>query len=304
MNMCYPYLNDLLQAVLGVRVPLHFPLFGIFVALGIAVAASVYAAAARQAESFGRLPAGAHLVVNDLVLVTVLAGLVGARVFHILDHLDEFLQAPTSLIFTRGGFSIYGGLCFGTLAGVVLLRRRGLPVVPTLDAVAPALMLGYAIGRMGCQISGDGDWGVPADVTLKPGWLPMWFWAQTYSGNILGEVVPYPGVYPTPLYEAIASLLIFAILQACSKRPRRPPGYLFSLYLLFAGFERLLIEKIRVNPRLAILDVSFTQAELISMLLILLGIAGLLTALPSQRSWLRYGIPLGLIVLLSACVAL
>lgn len=304
MDASYPYLGDLLHAALGVNVALPLPMFGLFVALAVAIAASVFTQDARRAEAFGRLPVDAHQVASDLTIVTLFAGLVGARLFHVLDHWDDFLQNPGSLIFTRSGFSIYGGLCFGALAGMLLVRWRGLPVVPILDAVAPALMLAYAIGRVGCQVSGDGDWGIPADMTLKPGWLPTWFWAQTYEGNIVEAVLPPPGVYPTPIYETIAALLTFAVLRRWAQR-QRPPGNVFFLYLLFTGFERLLIEKIRLNPRFALLDVTvFTQAELISVLLILIGIAGLLKTLPAQRKWLRYGTLLGMLALLSACVAL
>ena len=303
MNVSYPYLGDLVHAALGVDVRLPLPMFGLFLALAIVIAASVFTQDARRAEAFGRLPVDAHQVAGDLTVVTLCAGLVGARLFHVLDHWDDFLQDPGSLIFTRGGFSIYGGLCFGALAGMLLVRRRGLPVVPILDSVAPALMLGYAIGRIGCQVSGDGDWGIPADLALKPVWLPTWFWAQTYEGNVVGAVLPPPGVYPTPVYETIAALLTFVVLRMWALQ-QRPLGSIFFLYILFTGFERLLIEKIRLNPRFALLDVTFTQAEFISVLVILIGIAGMLKTLPAQRKWLRYGIPLGMLALLSACVAL
>jgi len=172
-----------------------------------------------------------------------------------------------------------------------------------LDSVAPALLLGYAVGRLGCQVSGDGDWGVAANLALKPEWLPTWLWAQTYQGNILGEVIPPPGVYPTPIYESMAAFLMFSILQRVAIRPRSV-GCIFALYLLCTGFERLLIEKIRVNPRLDFLGFTFTQAELISVCLIVLGTGMLIGALPRKRRWLRLCVPLGLIALLSACVAI
>jgi phosphatidylglycerol:prolipoprotein diacylglycerol transferase len=183
------------------------------------------------------------------------------------------------------------------------LRGRSIPILPMLDSVAPALLLGYAVGRMGCQVSGDGDWGIAANLALKPEWLPMWLWAQTYQGNIVGDVIPFPGVYPTPIYESVAALLMFSILQMFAKQVR-PLGSIFALYLLCAGFERLLIEKIRVNPLLNFLGFAFTQAELISVCLILVGTGMLISALPHRRRWLRYSIPLGLIALLSACVAI
>lgn len=300
--MSYPYLGDLVRAGLGVNVPLPIPMFGVFVALAVVLAACAFSLNMRRAEALHRLPAGSHHVVNDLVTATLLAGIVGARVFDILDHLPDFAADPAALIFSRRGFSIYGGLLFGVAAGMWLVRRRGLPVLAMLDCVAPALLLGYAIGRIGCQVSGDGDWGIAANLALKPHWLPTWLWAQTYQGNIVGEAIRAPGVYPTPIYESAAALLMFSLLQWWAKRPRTL-GNVFAIYLLCAGFERLLIEKIRINPRLHFLGFAFTQAELISVCLVLVGIGMLLLALPRERRWLRLGIPLALLALLSACVA-
>src|SRR5690606_3779525 len=113
-------------------------------------------------------------------------GILGARVFHILEYPQEFLQNPWGMIFSRDGLSIYGGLIFGVVSGAIYLQKRGVPILPMLDALAPSLALGYAIGRIGCQISGDGDWGTAANMQLKPEWLPDWFWAQTYENNIAG----------------------------------------------------------------------------------------------------------------------
>jgi phosphatidylglycerol:prolipoprotein diacylglycerol transferase len=186
---------------------------------------------------------------------------------------------------------------------VLLLRRHRLPIPAMLDALAPSLMLGYAIGRLGCQLSGDGDWGIAADMALKPGWLPDWWWAQTYDGNMLGVVIAQPGVYPAPLYESLAALLLFGVLWALRSLPLRP-GHLFSLYLLLAGFERLLVEKIRVNPRHEWFGVALTQAEIISVLLILTGMLGLLVAARGRRLWPRIALATGIVAALSACVPL
>ena len=242
-------------------------------------------------------------MVSDLVLVSVLAGLVGARVFDILDHPASFLAHPLAEIFTRTGFSIYGGLCFGFIAGAIFLKRREIPVAPMLDAVAPSLMLGYAIGRLGCQLSGDGDWGIASNLALKPQWLPHWLWAQTYDGNILGITIPAPGVYPTPLYESLVCLALFALLWRLRRGGERP-GYLFSIYLILAGFERLLVEKIRINPRHDWIGIPLTQAELISFLLVLVGLGGVIWTLAGRRIWLRVLLAAGVLVALSACVPL
>jgi phosphatidylglycerol:prolipoprotein diacylglycerol transferase len=301
--MSYPYLTDVLNAVFGTDWTLPIPTFGMLVALAFVIATRVAGANVRRLEEAGSLPPSAHLLVGDMVAISGLAGVAGARLFHILDNADQFMADPLALILSRGGFSIYGGLLAGIATGVLLLRRHRLPIPAMLDALAPSLMLGYAIGRLGCQLSGDGDWGIAADMALKPGWLPDWWWAQTYDGNMLGVVIAQPGVYPAPLYESLAALLLFGVLWALRSLPLRP-GHLFSLYLLLAGFERLLVEKIRVNPRHEWFGVALTQAEIISVLLILTGMLGLLVAARGRRLWPRIALATGIVAALSACVPL
>jgi phosphatidylglycerol:prolipoprotein diacylglycerol transferase len=204
----------------------------------------------------------------------MLAGVAGARLFHILEHTDSFLASPWEMIFSRSGLSVFGGLIFGTLAGLLYIRRWNLPARPMLDAVAPSMMLGYAIGRIGCQISGDGDWGIPSDMSLKPDWIPTWAWAQTYDHNIFGVVIPPPGVYPTPMYETLMGLACFAVLWMLRKHPHKA-GWLFSVYLLLAGLERLLIEQIRVNPVFQFGPIHGTQAEMVATVLAVCGAVGI-----------------------------
>lgn len=299
--MSFPYLSDLLNAVFGTALWLPIPMFGLVVVLAIVIASVTAASGARWQESQGRLPDRSHEIVADLALVCALSGIVGARIFYIADHMDELIADPLALIFTRSGFSIYGGLCFGVAAGIVFLKRRSIPVRPMLDAVAPSLMLGYGIGRLGCQLAGDGDWGVAADLSSKPGWIPDWLWAQSYEGNILGVTVPAPGVYPTPLYEFAAAMLLFGALWFL-RSPRQRPGYLFSVYLLLAGFERLLIEKIRINVEHDVFGFLLTQAELISLFLVAGGLLGILLTLNTRTLWVKALVSVGVISALSACV--
>jgi len=299
--MSYPYVTDILNALFGTQWRLPIPVFGFIVVVAILMATFV---ARREVQRLGRdrkLPDTAHLIVSDLAMVTGLAGLVGARFFDVLDNLSQFVAAPAAMVFSRSGFSIYGGLLFGVLAGIVFLKRHSIPIRPMLDAVAPAMMIGYAIGRQACQVVGDGDWGVASDMALKPGWLPAWFWAQTYDGNILGVAIESPGVYPTPIYESMAAFALFGVLWAFRRHPHHA-GFLFSLYLLFAGFERLLIEKIRINAEHAILGLSLTQAEAVSVVVIAAGLIGALMTLQTRRRWTRIAFSLAVLSALSACV--
>lgn len=298
--MSFPYVTDMINAAFGTRWNLPLPTFGLIFAIAVLVATFVATRAVKQYEERGKLPTGSHVVFSDAALLSVLAGIVGARAFDILDNLDRFVADPISMILTRTGFSIYGGLLFGIVAGVIFVRRRSIPVMPMLDATAPALMLGYGIGRLGCQVSGDGDWGIPANMELKPSWLPDGLWTQTYDGNIVGAVIAPPGVYPTPIYEVLMALGIFWMLWRLRFHHNRA-GYLFSVYLIAAGFERLLIEKIRVNTRYEVLGALVTQAEAISALLIIAGLIGVLATLRTNQVWAIVFVSVGVLAALSAC---
>lgn len=291
--MSYPYLSDLVLDLTGLDLPLPIPMFGLFVAVAMLSASRwlqrrldvLYAAGAigpmRLPAKGGKAgqPVSPAEGVPELTVWVMLAGIVGARLFHILESLDEFAVDPWGMIFTTSGLSIFGGLIAGTAVGLAWALRRGLPLARLLDAAAPAMMLGYAIGRVGCQVSGDGDWGMRADLALKPDWLPLWAWAQTYVNNVVGTIIAPPGVYPTPLYEAAVAGLCFGLLYLLRNHGFRP-GWLFAVYLLLAGAERLLIEQIRINPVLDFQIVRATQAEFISGVLIA---AGLLWTMYASR---------------------
>ncbi|MEJ2594850.1 MAG: prolipoprotein diacylglyceryl transferase [bacterium] len=164
-------------------------------------------------------------------------------------------------------------------------HRHGIRWKYLADAVSPSLIIAYGIGRIGCQLAGDGDWGI-VNTAPKPGWLaflPDWTWSYTYPHNILNEGVPIPGcegahcyelaeaVFPTPLYETTMAVIIFFILWSLRKRIGTP-GVLFSIYLMFNGLERFLIEKIRINNVFDLFGLQVTQAEVISSVIFLTGL--------------------------------
>ncbi len=309
--MAYPYLSDIFNAWFGTEWHIPIAMFGTFVALAIVVASYILRLEFSRFEKIGLLPRSIcapdgskapHELVSDLVVTCAIWGLIGARLFHILDYPSEFLSDPLGMILMRSGFSIYGGLILGVFAGISFLKKRSVPITTSLDAAAPAMILGYGIGRLGCQISGDGDWGIASNMSLKPTWLPDWLWAQTYQNNILGVSIPEPGVYPTPIYEFGVALLIFLVLWSVRVRIRNP-GALFSLYLILSGFERLLIEKIRINKELIVFEFSFTQAEIISILLIIAGLAGVLTT-SSSKLIAKLGLSFVVVGALTACASI
>ncbi|MCS7082011.1 MAG: prolipoprotein diacylglyceryl transferase [Bacteroidetes bacterium] len=292
----YPRITDLLYDLFGWRSPIPLYSFGLMVAVGILLAAYTTAANFRWMHRSGILPAIAirlrrkgqarseHAVrppsevVGNLALIAAATGLVGAKLFHIWEYWDLFRARPWEMLFSPGGLTFYGGLITGALGVVWALRRYRIPIKPAADAIAPGLMLAYGVGRIGCHLAGDGDWGIPADLAAKPDWLPTWLWAETYPRAIVGP--PEVPVYPTPLYEFFLCTLFFGLLWVLRRHPYRF-GWLFSLYLVLNGLERFLIEQIRVNPRFSFFGWQVTQAELIALLLMLGGLVGL------WRTWRR-----------------
>ncbi len=302
-----PQYSDLTNVCMYPRIleiPLPFSIGGIesltIHSFGAMVALAVLAAAWLTGREFDRLYAAGRLkgvrlpveakdkgrrrntmqvvspsaLVGTLVVLVVVFGFAGAKLFHILENLPDFFANPGAMIFSSGGFTFYGGLLVAAVAIAWYLRNKKLSVPISADAVAPSLMLGYGIGRLGCHLAGDGDWGIAADLSAKPGWIPTWLWAETYPNNILGVHIPEPGVYPTSIYEFLMATALFGVLWGFRKHPFKP-GWLFSLYLVFAGIERFLIEQIRVNNVLNFFGIDATQAEFISVLMIVAGLVGL-----------------------------
>jgi phosphatidylglycerol:prolipoprotein diacylglycerol transferase len=292
----YPRLSDFLERLLGVDLPFDIYSFGAMVAVAILVAAWIASKELDRMYASGliagvRVPetkAGKRVTYSDVspssimgtvTVITVFGGFAGAKLFHILENLDDFFAAPLSMIFSSGGFTFYGGLVFASIGVVWYVKKKGLGVGRFIDAVAPTLILAYGIGRIGCHLAGDGDWGIESDPGARPAFLPEWLWAETYPNNILtGAPLPAP-VYPTSLYEFAAGLLLFGFLWMIRKH-KHAPGWLFSMYLLVAGIERFVIEKIRVNNEFDLLGFSVTQAEVISIALVALGVLGL------ARTWM------------------
>ncbi len=224
-----------------------------------------------------------HERVGDIVLQAALWGFLGAKIFHNLENIDDLIKDPLGSLISFSGLTFYGGLILATIAIIFYVRKYKIRVIHFADAMAPTMLFAYAAGRIGCHMSGDGDWGIP-NFNPKPfTWIPDWAWAYTYPHNVLNEGVHIPGcegaycnqlpltVYPTTLYEIIIMFALFLIMWSFRKKITQP-GILSGIYMIFAGGERFMIEKIRVNNRIASLPFQPTQAELISILLILLGL--------------------------------
>ncbi|MCC7231927.1 MAG: prolipoprotein diacylglyceryl transferase [Bacteroidia bacterium] len=227
-------------------------------------------------------------IVPEITMAAAFGGLLGAKIFHILEYWDDFIRDPAGMFFSGSGLTMYGGLIVGAVTTIYYGRKHHIRPLILSDAAAPGLMLAYGTGRLGCQLAGDGDWGI-VNTAAQPGWLdwlPSWTWSYTYPHNVINEGVPIAGceghhcsqlaqgVFPTPLYESVICILLFFVLWKMRKRIPAP-GVLFSWYLLFNGCERFMIEAIRVNSKYHVLGMAFTQAQLISTLLVITGIAGI-----------------------------
>lgn len=223
-------------------------------------------------------------LMGNILLIAAITGLLGAKIFHNLENLDDFAVDPIGALLSFSGLTFYGGLIVAAYAVLHYTGKHGINWKHMIDAAAPGLILAYGIGRIGCHLSGDGDWGI-VNLAAKPEWmamLPDWMWSFTYPHNVLGEGIPIMGcegkhcfelpqpVYPTPFYEVMMSLTIFGVLWAIRKQIKTP-ALLFSIYLICNGLERFLIESIRVNTTYHIFDKHITQAQLISSALMLIG---------------------------------
>jgi phosphatidylglycerol:prolipoprotein diacylglycerol transferase len=235
-----------------------------------------------------------YQLTGNVTLISAGAGLLGAKLFDGLENFSDFIKHPVEYLFSFSGLTVYGGLIVGSISVLYYIKKKGMSLLHFMDAAAPAMMIGYSVGRIGCQMAGDGDWGI-ANLAPKPGWmsfLPDWMWSFNYPHNVIGntlpsdQVVSIPGcvekyclmlkypVFPTPFYETVMCAILFFIMWRLRKKITAP-GVMFSIYLAMNGVERFLIELIRVNVKYDIFGFKITQAQIISPIFFLLGIFGI-----------------------------
>jgi prolipoprotein diacylglyceryltransferase len=246
----------------------------------------------------------------DIVIVAAISGILGARIFSILENLDGFFRDPIGTLFSGSGLTVYGGVIVGFIVVYWYIKKWGIKPLTMMDISGMAILVGLAIGRLGCQFSGDGDWGIVA--AAQPEWwfLPDWIWAYDYPNNVgndnillegcdqekYNEVIRQRGrgaeeaceaacgyrychklsepVYPTPIYEMVLYTLGFIILWTFRRRIKIA-GVLFFMYMIYNGIVRFFIEKIRVNDTYEFMGLNWSQAQYISWAFILGGIAGI-----------------------------
>jgi phosphatidylglycerol:prolipoprotein diacylglycerol transferase len=221
--------------------PLQLPTFGLMVALALITAAYVL-----QADFDRR---GMNADAFTMITVAGLLGILGAKLYHLLETPSEFFANPLPLLLSRYGFAWFGGFLGGFGALLVMRWRANLRLWEFLDACSPAASFGYAIGRIGCFLSGDGDYGRPTS-------LP---WGMSFPNGVVPttETCVQWGspadcrVHPAPLYElliwSVIGLLLWRLGARILKDPRRA-GEIFCYYLILTGVARFLVEMIRINP--------------------------------------------------------
>ena len=239
--------------------PVTLQTFGIMFALGF-VAAGVLVA--RRLQELGKPVDWAY----EMIFAALVGGVVGSRLDFMIENYDEVSDDLLGNLFSGSGLVWYGGAIGGAIGVLLWARWRRMLNLTLLDICAPGLAIGYAVGRIGCQLSGDGDYGIPWDGP----------WAMAYPD---GTVPTDDPVHPTPIYETLAmGLITYALWRL---RTRFRPGLLFALYLVLAGAERFLIEFVRRNDEVAL---GLTQAQLLSVAMIVAG--GVWLALAARRGGL------------------
>ena len=261
--------------------PVEIPTFGLMVAAAMIAAYYVLRADLARRGMAAKDPSTAEL----FVVVPCLAGILGAKLYHVLEMPRELFAHPAEELLSRYGLAWFGGLIAGFVAWVLVARAKRIPLLESFDAGSAAAALGYGIGRIGCLLSGDGDYGVPTS-------LP---WGMSFPN---GLVPTTDRVHPTPIYESIVACLIAWILwrlgarqialgktalqsgrspakgsakssgagQASSTGP--PAGAIFGAYLALTGVARFLVESIRINPRVLW---GLTNAQIVGILCVVAG---------------------------------
>jgi prolipoprotein diacylglyceryl transferase len=233
-----------------------------------------------------------HDLMGSMLVWAAVFGFAGAKLFNALENWGEFMADPVGMLIGFSGLTFYGGLICGGAAVLYIANKHGIKPLTMLDIGGPGMMLAYAVGRIGCQMSGDGDWGIP-NLAAKPGWLswaPDWMWAFKFPHNVnmVDHDNPIPNcvgkfcyelklpVYPTSFYESVVCILLFLFLWSIRDRIKIP-GIMFGIYLILNGIERFCIELIRVNTRYHVAGISFTQAEMLALIMVLAGVIMIVT---------------------------
>lgn len=231
-----------------------------------------------------------------LILWAAFWGFIGAKLFNFFENFSRYRFYSFDEFLKYSGLTFLGGLVFGALTYLYIGHKRGMKLIHLADIGSPGMLVAYGIGRIGCHLSGDGDWGIVNNSPKPLDWLPDWMWSFRFPHNILGAgayisgctqrycfILPQ-GVFPTSLYETFIILSAFFVLWF-NRKHIKTPGLMFVIYLLIMGSERFLIEKIRVNYKYDLLGLSLSEAQIISLLFMAGGVIGLVLLLSKKMKY-------------------
>lgn len=224
---------------------------------------------------------------STITILSVVFGIAGAKLLFLIEHWEAFLRDPAGMTFSAGGLTWHGGFIVGMTAIFIYVRSRKVPFLKIWDGLGVALMLAYGVARLGCHLSGDGDYGFPTSLpwgtnyehgTYPPSRAFAIFPELTsqYPGGVVPDNIP---CHPTPVYELLLGVAGFLLLWKLRTRPW-PDGKLFMVYLILSSLFRFGVEFLRINPRFLF---GFSQAQWISIALFAIGTAGLLLLHRKQR---------------------
>lgn len=240
-----------------------------------------------------------HQRVSDIIIIAAISGIIGAKLLYMTEVDYSSWEGVVRDFFSGSGLSVYGGFILAFFVVSYYIKSKKIPLNQMLDACAPAMILGTGLGRLGCHFSGDGDWGDPNRYAKPYSWIPDWLWGYRYPNNVINEGMNledcyYPDsfgdycqilkepVFPTPIYELIICLIIFAVLWIIRHKVTLH-GIVFTVYLILTGMERFLLEMIRVNDDYSVAGVSLSQAQYIALALFLIGIVTTAILIVKQR---------------------
>lgn len=213
----------------------------------------------------------------EVTLLAILSELVGGKILFLIEHWNDFIGDPILMAFSPAGSTYYGGFLLGLIVLYFYLKRKKISYLLAMDIVSPSLAIAYAMGRVGCHLSGDGDYGVPTSlpwaVNYEHGIMPPSIMfrgteiAKSFPDGIVPDNTP---LHPTSVYEFFAALIIFFILWKMRKKDWIS-GSLFMLYLILASVSRFTVEFIRLNPKILF---NLSEAQLIAIVLGIIGIVG------------------------------
>lgn len=213
---------------------------------------------------------------SNITLVALIFGILGAKLLYVIENWQTAKLSFFDTLFSAGGLTWYGGFILGIASIVVYIKWRKMPILKVLDGLGVALILAYGVARLGCHLSGDGDYGFPTD-------LP---WGTNYENGtyppsrafaIFPEVAcRYPNCivpdntpcHPTPVYEMLLGITGFILMWTYFRKRPYPDGMLFAIYLMMSSLFRFSIEFLRLNPRLLF---GLSEAQLISIALFIIG---------------------------------